>query len=579
MVEAMKTSACLALLTAAVLLAAGPASSQPPAQTAAQPAPTQTASAPLGSGMVAAANPQAVEAGLKVLRDGGSAIDAAIAVQAVLGLVEPQSSGLGGGAFLTYYDAKTREVTAYDGRETAPAAATPNLFLGPDGKPLPFVEAVRSGRSTGAPGVVAMLALAHRDHGVRPWNSLFAEAERLARDGFVVGQRLAAYSGANATGTRGDPAPDVAAYLGQVQAGERLKNPAYAQTVRRIADEGARAFYEGEIAQAIAARVAQGPNPGALTAADIARYRPQKGPALCRPYRVYIVCAPSAPSGGPGVMIALGMLETTDIAAHGPTQAQGWYLFAEASRLMYADRDRYIGDPAFVAVPLAGLLDPAYLKSRAALIGAKSEPRAPGAPMGVPARAPDATAEVPGTSHFVIVDKAGNALSMTTTVEGPFGSGRMVDGFVLNNQLTDFSLNPRDETGALVANAPAPGKRPRSSMAPLIVLDRQGRFVAAIGSPGGNAILAYNLKTVVGLLDWKLPIDQAVGLPNLVARGTNTAAEVSKFPPKVVEDLAAKGIILRPGAGEDSGLHAIAVRNGRLTGAADPRREGIASAP
>lgn len=572
MVARMKRLPHIAAAALALVLT-GYAVSQ--AQAPALPQPPQSAVADRSKGMVAAANPQAVEAGLRVLREGGGAIDAAVAVQTVLGLVEPQSSGLGGGAYMVYYEAKTREVTAYDGRETAPSAAGPDLFSGASGAPLNMGEAIRSGRSTGAPGVVAMLALAHKDHGKRPWNTLFTDAESLARDGFLVGRRLGAYTQPGGRGT----APDVTAYLKGVKTGERHRNPEYAATVRRIASDGPDAFYNGDIAAKIAAKVAAEPNPGRLTAADIAAYRPQKSPALCRPYRAYVVCAPGAPSGGPAVLMALGILENTDVAKHGPADAQGWYLFAESSRLMYADRDKYIGDPAFVSVPMAGLLDAGYLKSRAALIREKSEPRTAGTPPGAVARAADATNEVAGTSHFVIVDRWGNVVSTTTTVESPFGSGRMVGGFVLNNQLTDFSLAPRDASGALVANAPGPLKRPRSSMAPVIVLDRQGNFVAALGSPGGNSIPAYNIKTLVGVLDWKLPVDQAVALPNMIARGPGTSAEVSKLPKAVIDGLAARGIQPRAGGGEDSGLHAIVARGSKLEGAADPRREGIAKAP
>lgn len=550
----------LALLGQAATLA------QPP-----QKAP-QASVADKSKGMVAAANPQAVEAGLRVLREGGSAVDAAVAVQAVLGLVEPQSSGLGGGAYMVYYDARAKRVTAYDGRETAPSAASPELFFGANGAPMNMFEAIRSGRSTGAPGVVAMLAEAHKDHGARPWRTLFSDAEKLATDGFLVGRRLAGYAQPGGRGT----APDVAAYLQGVKEGDRLKNPAYAATVRRIANEGPRAFYEGEIPAAIAAKVAAEPNPGKLTAADISGYRPKKEPALCRPYRAYVVCAPNAPSGGPGVLMGLGIFEHTDIASRGPADPVGWYLFAEGQRLMYADRDRYIGDPAFVQVPVKGLLDPGYLKSRAALIKDKAEPRTAGSPPGAQARAPDATREVAGTSHFVVVDPKGNVVSMTTTVESPFGSGRMVHGFVLNNQLTDFSLAPRDPSGALVANSPEANKRPRSSMAPVIVLDKQGRFVAALGSPGGNSIPAYNLKALVGILDWKLSMEQAVALPNLIARGPGTSAEVAKFAPGVNDGLTARGVTARPGGGEDSGLHGVMLRGGKLEGAADPRREGAA---
>lgn len=544
-------------------------------QTSSSAQPSSTA----GQAMVAAANPLAVEAGLKVLREGGDAVDAAIAVQAVLGLVEPQSSGLGGGAFMTYYDAAGRTVTAYDGREIAPAAATAGLFLRPDGTPLPFPEAVRSGRSTGVPGVVAMLAKAHADHGARPWGSLFAEAERLANNGFVVSPRLAGFIG------RGGLAPDIAAYFTKpdgtrVAAGELLKNPAYAATVRRLAGEGAKAFYEGEIPRLIVDRTKADPIPGVLAVSDFAAYQPKVTEALCRPYRVYVVCAPPAPSGGPGLLEALGILANTDIASRSPADPQAWFLFAEGSRLMYADRDKYVADPAFVSVPVEGLLEPQYLAARARLIPERSGAApAAGTPRGAPAPGPDRTREPAGTSHFVVVDAKGNAVSMTTSVEGPFGSGRMVGGFVLNNQLTDFSLTPLDASGAPAANAVAAGKRPRSSMAPVIVLDGQRNFVAALGSPGGNSILAYNLKTLVGFIDWRLSLQDAVNLPNLIARGPTTSAEVSRFPPGVVEALAARGLTLRTGGGEDSGLHGVAVRSGRLEGAADPRREGVARNP
>ena len=532
---------------------------------------TRAAETAAGGGMVAAANPLAVEAGLKVLRAGGGAVDAAVAVQATLGLVEPQSSGLAGGAFMVVYDARTKTVTAYDGRETAPAAATPALFLGPEGRPLPFGQAVASGRSTGAPGVVAMLGLAHEDHGRLAWKALFGEAERLARDGFPAPGRLAAAAGR-------DQRPDIRAYAGGVVAGQTLKNPAYAQTVRAIAEGGPSAFYTGPIAAAIVGRVAADPLPGSLSTADLAAYRARESAALCRPYRIYVVCVPGAPSGGPGVLMALGILENTAVAEAGPT-TEGWYAFAEASRLMYADRDYYVADPAFVDVPIEGLLDRDYLKRRAALIGPMSQRREAGTPPGAPARGPDATTEVPGTSHFVVVDGAGNVVSMTTSVESSFGSGRMAGGMVLNNQLTDFSFAPTGPDGAPIANAAAPGKRPRSSMAPVIVLDREGRFVAALGSPGGMSIPAYNLKALVGLLDWKLSLQEAFDLPNLVARGAGAAAEAGKVAPGVVEGLAARGIVLRGSSAEGSGLHGVVVRDGRLEGAADRRREGVALAP
>ena len=533
-------------------------------------------------GMVAAANPIAVEAGLQVLRAGGTAVDAAVAVQAVLGLVEPQSSGLGGGAFMTFYDARTRKVSAYNGRETAPMGATPDLFLDAAGRPLGRMAAILSGRSTGVPGAVAMLSLAQAQHGKLAWKDLFADAERLADQGFPAPRRMAAAAASRAPQAA---TPDAVAYFtkpdgARIQPGDTVRNPAYAATVRRIAAEGPRALLQGPIAEAIVAKVHEGPLPGTLSTDDLKRYRPQTGPALCRPYRVYIVCMPPAPSGGPGVLIGLGILEHTAIAQH-PGDVEGWYLFSQASRLMYADRDRYIGDPDFVSVPTEGLLDSAYLAGRAALIGPKAGlPPPPGNPKGAGVRAPDHTQEPGGTTHFVIADRWGNVASMTTTVESTFGSGRMAAGFFLNNQLTDFSFAPADHDGAPAANAVGPGRRPRSSMAPAIVLDRQHRFVAALGSPGGPAILAYNLKALVGVLDWKLPIQAAINLPNVIAGGNFYAAEGDKFAPGVTEGLTARGVKLSQGFGaEGSGLHGIEATPDGLRGGADPRREGIAKAP
>ncbi len=530
--------------------------------------------------MVTAANPAAVEAGLAVLRRGGSALDAAVAVQATLGLVEPQSSGLGGGAFLTWYDPKTRKVTAYDGREFAPAGATKTMFLRPDGKPMSYGEAVLSGRSAGVPGAIAMLKLAHSEHGRLPWPSLFADAERLADDGFLVGPRLIKTLAGPAPQNK---APDVLAYFkgpdgAPLKVGDHIRNPAYAATLRRVAAEGPDALLKGKVAGDIVARLGEAPLPGTMTLDDLAAYRPHEGPALCRPYRVWIVCEAPPPSGGTATLEGLGLLERTDIASRGPADPMGWYELAQAERLMYADDLRYVADPAFVSVPVEGLLDPAYLDRRAALIGDHAGPApAPGHPAGAPNLGPDATREPGGTSSFVVVDRWGQVVAMTTTVESIFGDGRMVDGFFLNNQLTDFSHSPLEADGAPAANAVGPRKRPRSSMAPTIILDKHGRFVAAIGSPGGLAIPSFVLKGIVGVLDWNLTMQQAVALPNLVALGDSYISEPEKFAPGVVEGLAARGVVLHSGYGvEDSGLHGIIVRDGGLEGGADPRREGVA---
>ena len=561
----------LTVVLAVTLLAAG-AQAAPRPPVAGPPSPDRV--------MVSAANPAAVQAGLTVLRAGGSAVDAAVAVQAALGLVEPQSSGLGGGAFMVYYDARARRVTAYDGRETAPAGATPDMFLRPDGTTLPFSQAVLSGRSAGAPGALAMLFLAHHENGKLPWASLFEESERLARNGFLVGPRLA---GLVAGGAPQAKAPDVVAYFTKpdgtlIKAGDTIHNLAYAATLRRIAKEGPAALLTGPIAADIVKRLAQDPLPGTMTLADLAAYRPHEAKALCRPYRATLVCEPNAPSGGPATLEGLGLLERTDIASRGPGDATAWFELAQAERLMYADDQHYVADPAFVDVPVAGLLDPHYLEDRARLIGDHAGPApAPGRPVGAPARGADATREPGGTSSFAIVDKWGDVAVMTTTVESVFGDGRMVDGFLLNNQLTDFSFAPREKDGTAAANAVGPGKRPRSSMAPTLVLDSKGGFLAAVGSPGGLAIPAYVLKVLVGVLDWHLSMQAAIDLPNLIAIGDFYISEPAKVPPDVKAGLAQRGVTLRGGFGaEASGLHGILVRDGRLDGGADPRREGVA---
>jgi gamma-glutamyltranspeptidase/glutathione hydrolase len=529
--------------------------------------------------MAAAANPLATQAAINVLKRGGSAVDAAVAVQAVLGLVEPQSSGLGGGAFMSFYDAKAHKVVAYNGRETAPAGAAPDMFLGPDGRPMPFGTAVTSGRSTGAPGAIAMLAAAQKDYGKLAWSSLFVDAEKLADDGFTVSPRLAGMIVSSAPQARGADAkayftkPDGTPY----KAGDTLKNPAYADTLRRIAAEGPRGLLAGPVGADIVAKVHEG-LAGTLSLADMAAYKPLKTDGLCTPWRIYIVCTPPPPSGGASLLEALKLLEKTDIATRGPKDPVAWVQIAEAERLIYADRDLYMADPAVVPVPTAGLLSDGYITERAKLIGATAAatPPAAGVPPGAPRRGVDGSLEPGGTTHMVIVDADGNAVSMTTTVESIFGSGRMVRGFFLNNQLTDFSLAPKDAAGLPVANAVAPGKRPRSAMSPVIVLDKGGRFVAALGSPGGPAIISYNLKALIGVFDWGLSMQDAVALPNLVARGANFSGEVDRFGPELSAALQARGVTVREGQNENSGLHGIIRRpKTGLEGGADPRREGV----
>ena len=530
---------------------------------------------------VAAANPIAVDAGVEVLRAGGSAVDAAVAVQAALGLVEPQSSGLGGGAFMLHYDAQTRTVTAFNGREAAPAGATPDMFLDEQGTPLSYADAVTSGRATGVPGAIAMLGVAHERFGRRPWRELFGASIRAAEQGFVVPQRLGRFAN---SGFRQATLPDATALFSKpdgtrIRAGDTLRNPAYAQTLRTLAARGPRALLEGPLGEQIVARTHDAPRPGTLTIADLAAYRPLVTPPVCRPFRVYVVCVPPPPSSGVSLLELLGLLERTDIAQRGPDDPQAWFLFAEASRLMYADRDRYVADPDYVVVPVDGLLDVRYLDERARGIGKRAATGAPepGTPPGASLThvGRDATLDVAGTSHFVVVDDEGDVVSMTTSVESLFGSGRAVGGFFLNNQLTDFSFTAVDAEGHKVANAVAGGKRPRSSMAPVIVLARDGgELVAALGSPGGSAILAYNAKALLGLLAWDLPLQAAFDLPNVIARGTEVAGEAAKLAPDVVSGLEERGVTVKPGRGEESGLHGIAVRGNVFEGAADRRREG-----
>ena len=463
--------------------------------------------------MVAAANPLAADAGYQMLKQGGAAIDAAIATQLVLTLVEPQSSGIGGGAFLMYFDGK--RVQAYDGRETAPAAADEHLFQDKDGKPLARVDGIVGGRSVGAPGVLRMLELAHKEHGKLPWKALFAPAIKLAEDGFPISPRLYGLLNWDKFLVRD---PVAAAYFYDKDkkpwpVGHVLKNPQLAKTLREIADGGADAFYKGRIARDIAAKVAAHPtNPGKLTAADIAGYRPKERPPVCSDYKAWTVCGMPPPSTG-GISIAqmLGILEVKNIAPYAPVQgvlgADAIHLFSEAGRLAYADRNRYIADTDFVPLPgkgVASLIDKGYLARRAALITDRSMGRAPfGTPKDLQvAWGEDNAIEKPSTSHLVAVDPYGGGLSMTTSVEDAFGSRQMVDGFLLNNQLTDFSFDSQDENGP-IANRVQAGKRPRSAMSPTLVFDKaSGKLVMATGSPGGTAIINYVAKVLVGTLDW-----------------------------------------------------------------------------
>jgi len=547
-----------------------------PASAPATPAPRRFLQPNSHQAWVAAANPLAVEAGIEILAKGGKALDAAVAVQAMLGLVEPQSSGIGGGGFLLYYDARTGKVSAIDGREKAPLGATADMFM-QDGTPMSFVEAVRSGRSTGVPGVLGMLSTAQAKLGALHWKELFAPAIRAATEGFKVPARLAMFLG---EGSPFPPTTEIRALFSRpdgeiLEEGDLFRNPEYAATLQRIAQEGPRALYEGSIAQDIVRVTHLDPLPGTMALKDLASYRTSWSQPLCRPYREFTVCVPPPPSSGVSLLQMLEILDRTDIAKRTPNDPQAWFLFAQASRLMYADRDHYVADPRFVPVPIEGLLEPGYIKLREQLIGTRAgAPPQPGQFARPPGR--DNTNESAGTSHFVVVDADGDVVSMTTTVESIFGSGRTVGGFVRNNQLTDFAFNPT-EGGRPVVNAVQGGKRPRSSMSPIIVLDHADHFVAALGSPGGTAILEYNAKTLVGLLAWKLSLKQAIELPNLVARGDSFSGELDKFTPALLAGLRERGIELKSGHAENSGLHAILRHpDGTYEGAADSRREGIA---
>ena len=531
--------------------------------------------------MVVAAHPLAVEAGAEVLSAGGTAADAMVAVQAVLGLVEPQSSGLGGGAFLVWWDAKSGAMTTLDGRETAPLEATPRLFQDADGQPLQFYDAVVGGRSVGVPGTPALLQEAHERWGARPWAGLFDRAITLAEEGFAVSPRLSASVAGDAErlgrfeATARYFLPDGA----PLQPGARLRNPDYADTLRALAQEGARVFYSGEIAKDIAATVQNAPgNPGVLSETDLALYRVKERAAVCAPYRAYDICGMGPPSSGAvAVGQTLGLLAPFDLAGFGPESPEAWRLLGDASRLAFADRGKFLADTDFVPVPVKGLLERSYLENRSQLLngGVALPEAAPGAPEFDHALnwAMDAAIELPSTSHISIVDSQGNALSMTTTVENAFGSRLMVRGFLLNNELTDFSFRSHRD-GVPIANRVEPGKRPRSSMAPTIVM-QDGRPVLVLGSPGGSRIIPYVSKTLVAMLDWGFDAQAAVDLPHLVNRFGTYDLEVGTAAEAQAEALQAMGYATEV-RDLTSGLHVIDLRGGRLLGGADPRREGVA---
>ena len=546
---------------------------------------------------IAAANPYAAEAGAAILQRGGSAVDAAVATQAVLGLVEPQSSGLGGGAFMLHYDPATRDLVTYSGRETAPASARPDRFLTETGEPMSFYDAVASGLSVGVPGAVRMLDLAHKEHGELPWSDLFAPAITLSTNGFEVSPRLNMLL---SRFVRVKTFPAAARYFYDENGAPRpvghvLKNPAYAETLKTVAEGGADAFYEGEIAEAIVDAVNSAPSPGGITLEDIRSYSAEVIEPVCSGYRVYQICSMAPPSsGGVTTLQILSMLEPFDLAAAGAFSVEALHLLFEASRLAYADRNQYLADNERLAEEgglspsevISGLLNPAYLADRAALIDpARAAERVEaGDPSDYASTdagkwrslGPDASPEPPSTSHFVIIDGKGRVVSMTATVEFAFGSHIMAGGMILNNQLTDFSFLPvRD--GMPVANAVGPGKRPRSSMSPTMVFDGEGDFYAALGSPGGPAIMGYVVKTLIAMIDWKMTLQDAVNAPQAVYPRARAVLEEGRFDDQIIAGLEARGhgdILVRP---LTSGVHAVRVRaDGSYEGAADPRREGVA---
>lgn len=532
--------------------------------------------------MVAAANPHAAQAGLDMMRAGGTAVDAAIATQLVLGLVEPESSGLGGGAFMLVYDPKTGKTTSFDGREMAPASATPTMFLGPDGQPRPKLQAIPGGLSVGIPGVVKMLWLAHARYGKLPWAKLFEPAIKLADDGFAVGPKLARTI---RTFKAGDDMPDLQKVFhhpdgSPLLEGEIYKNPEYAATLRKIAKEGPDGFYKGEIAQAIVNAVHNAPkNQGGMTLADLDHYQAKERAPVCGDYRQYHLCSMGPPSsGGIATLQLLGMLQRFKPQELTPGTVSGAHLFAEASRLAYADRAQYLGDPAFVDVPVRGLLDKSYLASRAALIDPTKDmgtAQAGNPPEKHAALAPQVSPVLHGTSHMTIVDDAGRVVAMTTSVEYIFGAEIMAKGFILNNTLTDFSFQP-ERDGKPVANAPAPGKLPLSSMSPTIVFGPDHKFLVSVGSPGGPAIIDYVAQTLIGLLDAGMTPKEAIDMPRELNMNGATFLEKSANSDQLAAALTAMGHTVEVPKIEGSGLHGIMKVKGGYIGAADPRRDGVA---
>ena len=584
-----------ASLLALGLATAGLASCAAP-QEAGQPANTSTQQGEWrlsGRAMIAAADERAVQAGLAVIKAGGSAVDAAIAAHSVLGLVEPQSSGLGGGGYMVVYDRKSNTTTVFDGREAAPSAATADYFT-VNGQNLGFVDAILSGKSVGVPGAIAMYKAAHDKYGKRPWATNFDAAIKLADEGFIVSPRLAGSLGARFQSGPLGTNPASGAYFfpnGKALAvGDRRTNPDYAATLRAVATQGPSAFYSGKIAENIVAAVHAGTIQGALSLQDLSSYRAIERPAICGPYLEYRICsAPPASSGGVAMNQIMGLYERISSQTDDHDDDTLLRDFVLAQQLGYADRDHYVADADAVTVPVADLLNPDYLRARATSGFGPGDVPLPGDPGAVLHGKPivdmwgrDTNAAQAGTTHLSFIDFEGNAVSLTATIEGPFGSQRWTNGFLLNNELTDFT-RPATLNGKPVANAPGPGKRPRSSMSPTIVFDAAGDVFMVTGSPGGNSIVGYVSKTLVAVLDWGRTAQEASALPNIVARGQTVRVETSdtKAGPNAIgkqwaATLSGFGFKVQEVSGEVSGLNLIVVRKDHLEGGADPRREGVA---